>query len=69
MRLTKRGKDLKIMAVVDRHVLPLSVSTHAANHHEVMLVLLSFDFYMLEGQARAPSLATVPMTAMGSMTT
>jgi hypothetical protein len=32
---TKRGKGLKIMAVVDRHGLPLSVSTHAANHHEI----------------------------------
>jgi hypothetical protein len=30
---TKRGKGLKIMAIVDRHGLPLSVSTHAANHH------------------------------------
>jgi len=25
---------MKIMAIVDRHGLPLSVSTHAANHHE-----------------------------------
>ena len=31
------------------HLLPLSVSTHAANHHEVTLVQLSFNFYMLEG--------------------
>jgi hypothetical protein len=30
---TKRGKGMKIMAIVDRHGLPLSVSTHAANHH------------------------------------
>src|SRR5450631_4009625 len=30
---TKRGKGLKIMAIVDRHGLPLSVSTDAANHH------------------------------------
>jgi hypothetical protein len=29
---------MKIMAIVDRHGLPLSVSTHAANHHEVRLV-------------------------------
>ena len=27
---------MKIMAIVDRHGLPLSVSTHAANHHEVL---------------------------------
>src|SRR5205823_4578850 len=43
---TKRGKGMKIMAIVDRHGLPLSVSTHAANHHEVRLVQLCFDFYM-----------------------
>jgi transposase len=45
---TKRGKGWKIMAIVDRHGLPLSVSTHAANHHEVTLVQLSFDFYLIE---------------------
>jgi len=47
---TKRGKGIKIMAIVDRHGLPLSVSTHAANHHEVTLVQLSFDFYMIEAK-------------------
>jgi len=36
--LSKRGKGLKIMEIVDRHGLPLAVSTHAANHHEVTLV-------------------------------
>jgi hypothetical protein len=40
---TKRGKGLKMMAIVDRHGLPLSVSTHAANHNEVRLVQLCFD--------------------------
>src|SRR5258708_1600108 len=45
---TKRGKGMKIMAIVDRHGLPLSVSTHAANHHEVRLVHLGFDLYTLE---------------------
>ena len=45
---TQRGKGLKIKAIVDRHGLPLSVSTHAANHHEVRLVQLCFDFYMIE---------------------
>jgi len=30
--------------------LPLSVSTYAANHHEVTLVQLSFDFYMIEAK-------------------
>jgi transposase len=29
---------------------PLSVSTHAANHHEVRLVQLCFDFYMIEAR-------------------
>ena len=47
---TKRGKGMKIMASVDRHGLPLSVSTHAANHHEVRLVQLCFDFYMIEAK-------------------
>ena len=41
---------MTIMAIVDRHGLPLSVSTHAANHHEVRLVLLCFDFYMIEAK-------------------
>ena len=48
--LTKRGKGVKILAIVDRHGLPLSVRTHAANHHEVTVVQLSFDFYMLEAK-------------------
>ena len=48
--LTKRGKGVKIMAIVDRHGLPLAVSTHAANHHEVTLVQLTFDFYMIEAK-------------------
>jgi hypothetical protein len=47
---TKRGKGMKIVAIVDRHGLPLSVSTHAANHHEVRLVQLCFDFYMIEAK-------------------
>jgi len=48
--LTKRGKGVKILAIVDRHGLPLSASTHAAHHHEVTLVQLSFDFSMLEAK-------------------
>jgi hypothetical protein len=47
---TKRGKGMKIMAIVDRHGLPLSVSTHAANHHEVRLVQFCFDFFMIEAK-------------------
>jgi len=47
---TKRGKGVKIMAIVDRHGLPLAVSTHAANYHEVTLVQLRFDFYMIEAK-------------------
>jgi transposase len=38
------------MAIVDCHRLPLAVSTHAANHHEVTLVQLTFDFYMIEAR-------------------
>ena len=38
------------MGIVDRQGLPLAVSTHAANHHEVTLVQLSFDFYMIEAK-------------------
>jgi len=41
---TRRGKGVKIMVIVDRHGMPLTVSTHAANHHEVTRVRLSFDF-------------------------
>jgi transposase len=44
------GDDVKILAIVDRHGLPLSVRTHAANHHEVLLVQLSCNFYMLEAK-------------------
>lgn len=44
MGKTRRGKGVKILAIVDRYDLPLSVSTHAANYHEVTLVQLSFDF-------------------------
>jgi hypothetical protein len=47
---TKPGKDTKIMAIADCHGLPLSVSTHAANHHEVRLVQLCLDFYMIEAK-------------------
>jgi transposase len=47
---TKRGKGVKIMAIVDKHGLPLAASTHAANHHEVTLVQLTFDFYMIEAR-------------------
>lgn len=47
---TKREKGVKITAIVDRHGLPLSVNTHAANHHEVTLVQLSFEFYMIEAK-------------------
>jgi hypothetical protein len=38
------------MAIVDRHGLPLAGSTHAANHHEVTLLQLSFHFYMIEAK-------------------
>ena len=41
--LTKVGKGVKIMAIADRSGLPLSVSVHAANHHETKLAQLSLD--------------------------
>ncbi|MGQ0810604.1 MAG: IS5 family transposase, partial [Nitrospiraceae bacterium] len=47
---TRRGKGVKILAIVDRHGLPRSVSTHAANHHAVTLVHLRCDVYMLEAK-------------------
>src|SRR6185437_8973614 len=47
---TERGKGMKIMAIVDRHGLPLSVSAHAVNHHEVRLMQLCFEFYMIEAK-------------------
>jgi hypothetical protein len=59
---TKRGKGLKIMAIVDRRGLPLSVSTHAANHHEVRFVQICFDFYMIE--AKPENLIVAPTTAI-----
>jgi transposase len=49
-RTDQARKGMKIMPIVDRHGLPLSVSTHAANHHEVRLVQLCFDFYMIEAK-------------------
>ena len=64
---TKRGKGMKIMAIVDRHGLPLSVSTHAANHHEVRLVQLCFDFYMIEAKPET-LIGIAPMIATRSMT-
>ena len=45
---SKRGKGVRVMGIVDGNGLPLSVSTHAANHHEVTLVQLTFDFYLIE---------------------
>ncbi len=49
---TRRGKGVKILAIVDRHGLSLSVSTHVVNHHEVTLVQLSCNFYMLEAKPK-----------------
>jgi transposase len=47
---TRRGIGVKIMAIVDHHGLPLAVATRAANHHEVTLVHLTFDFYVIEAK-------------------
>ena len=40
---TKAGKGVKIMAIVDRCGLPLSIGTHSAQKHEAKLVQLSLD--------------------------
>ena len=42
------------MAIVDRHGLPLAVTTHAANHYEVTVVQLTFDIYMIEARPANP---------------
>jgi transposase len=47
---TRRGTGVKILAIVDRQGLPLSVRTPAAHHHEVTVVQLRFDFYMVEAK-------------------
>ena len=49
-QVARKRRQRQIMAIVDRHGLPLSVSTHAANHHEVRLVQLCFNFYMIEAK-------------------
>ena len=61
---TKRGKSVKIMAIVYRHGLPLSVSTHAANHHEVRLVRLCLDFYMIDAFDRQDGTLTYASSTM-----
>jgi hypothetical protein len=38
------------MATVDRHGLPLTVTTHAAHDHEVTVIQLTFGFYMIEAR-------------------
>jgi transposase len=48
--LIRRGKGVKIMAIVDLHGLLLAVTTHVANDHEVTLVQLTLDFYMIEAR-------------------
>ena len=50
MGKTKAGKGVKIMAIVDRCGLPLSLSTHPANPHESTLVQLSLDLAFAEDE-------------------
>jgi hypothetical protein len=50
---TKRGKGLKIMAIVDRRGLPLSVRTHVANH----------QFAVRWGTGAVPDLAAGPVSS------
>jgi hypothetical protein len=62
------GKGVKILAIVDRHGLPFSVSRHPAHHQEVTLVRLSVDFYVLEAKPEH-LIAITPTTAMASTMT
>ncbi len=48
MELTKAGKGVKIMAIVDRCGLPLSIGTHSAQRCEAKLVQLSLDLMILD---------------------
>ena len=48
--LTKRGKGVKMLAIVERHGVPRSVSPHAATHHAVTLGQRSFDCSRLEAK-------------------
>ena len=52
-RLSRQGdgKGVKVLTVVGQPGRPLFVGTHAANHHEVTLVHLDFDFYVLEAKS------------------
>ena len=45
---TRKGKGVKIMAMVDRHGLPLAVCTESAGRAEVKLVQLLFEFMFIE---------------------
>ena len=45
---TRKGKGVKIMAMVDRHGLPVAVCTESAQRAEVSLVQLLFDFMFIE---------------------
>src|SRR4029453_19085949 len=47
------------------HGLPLSVSTHAANPHEVSLVQLCFDFYRIEAKPENLYQSSVSLTRWG----
>ena len=48
VRPTQHTNSVTILAIMDGHGLPLSVSAHAANPHEGTLVQLSFELYMLK---------------------
>lgn len=45
---TRKGKGVKIMAMVDRHGLPIAVCTESAQRAEVKLVQLLFEFMFIE---------------------
>lgn len=50
--LTKRGKHVKIMAIVDRHDLPLALTANAI-HREVTLPRLAVGAYVIDARPLA----------------
>jgi len=45
---------VKLTTIVHRDGLPMSIRTHATNHHEVTLFQPSFDLCMIEASPESP---------------
>ncbi|MFO0839948.1 MAG: hypothetical protein U1D55_15665 [Phycisphaerae bacterium] len=63
--LTKAGKGVKIMILVDAQGLPVAIDTMAASPHESKLVQRLFDFMLTSRRPGAASSATRRMTTTG----